>query len=138
MCRNEEKGDKVFTETAKALSAFHMTNKTFAKYKNVQPYIGKPRIKFCKIDKPEGTNKSTWVIPKTKEAGPGSYATELAIVKSQWGAVKGPVKATSPNVCFVDKYKNQFKHVPGAGAYQKVDDYVKTLHKDATYNCKHQ
>lgn len=91
-----------------------------------------------KIDKPEGSNKSTWVIPKSKEPGPGSYSTELAIVQTQWGAIKCPIKATAPLVTFVDKYKKQFTHVPGAGAYEKVDNYVQTLHKDETYFNKHQ
>lgn len=127
----------MFTENAKALQFFHKTDRTFAKYKNVNPFIGKPRIKAIKIDKPEGSNKSTWVIPKSKEPGPGSYGTELAIVKTQWAAIKGPIKATSPNVNFVDKYKKQFTHVPGAGTYEKLDNYAKILHKDETYFNKH-
>ena len=91
-----------------------------------------------KIDKPEGSIKSTWVSPKSKEPGPGSYGTEQAMIKTQWAAIKCPVKATDPKVCFVDKYKKQFTHVPGAGTYEKVDNYAKILHKDESYFNKHQ
>lgn len=131
--RDEDRADKVFTETAKAVQNFHKTDRTFGKYKNINPFIGKRRIFAARIDKPEGSNKSTWIIPKSKEPGPGTYPIETAIVKTQWGNIHGPIKATTPNVCFVDKYKQLFKHVPGAGTYDKVNEYHKVLHKDTNF-----
>lgn len=66
----------VFTESAKADTTYHRTDRTFAKYKNVNPFIGKNRILAAHMGKPEGSNVQTWVIPKSKDPGPGSYKVE--------------------------------------------------------------
>lgn len=119
-----------FTDEAKADTNFHRTDKTFAKYKNVNPFVGKSRSLAARIGKPDESNKQTWVIPKSKEPGPGSYKVEESIERMRWAAIKGSTKTSAPKVCFVDAIKKRFKDVPGAGAYEKVDNYFKVLHKD--------
>lgn len=56
---------------------------------------------------------------------PGSYNVEGSFIKTQWGAVPGPTKRTSKNVCFVDKHKDLFKQNPGPDYYKKIDDGLK-------------
>ncbi len=122
----------VFTDDAKGLQAFLKTDRTFAKYNKVNPYFGKKRILEARIDKPDGPNKSSWVIPKSKEPGPGSYEVEKAIIKCVQPNIKGPIKATDPKVCFVDTYKKRYKSVPGAGAYEE-DKFYKKVYKDPAF-----
>lgn len=124
----------MFIDSAIADQGFRVTDKVFAKYKNINPYFGRERTRQTKIYAPEpNSNKSTWVIPKSPEPGPGSYKIEEATKKSQWPQVLGSMKQTSKNVCFVDVIKNRTVKYPGVGKYENDDKYHHKLTKDPNF-----
>ena len=69
--------------------------------------------------------------------GPGSYDVPKAIKEAQWGSVKGPIKQSETLVCFTEKNSKIYKHFPGVGHYQNVDNHAAVLQKDREFRRTH-
>ena len=91
----------------------------------------KPKLFAATIGK--APPKTAWAIPKMDGPAPGSYETAEAISKTQWRGVESTPKRTDKLVCYVDKHKNLYKHVPGPAHYKDVDNHATVLHKDKVY-----
>ena len=106
-----------------------MTDRTFANLKNIKPFFGKRRTLTTTIYKPEADGKSTWLIPKSKDPGPGSYKVEEAEKKTR-PHVHGSLKNNDKKVCFFDEMKKRKMFVPGAGKYDADDKVKHKIHRD--------
>ena len=104
---------------------------------NPKSTITKPRHLAASIGKPStAKGTSLWAIPKSNEPGPGAYETVEAIKNSQWAKVKGTSKKTEFPLCFTDKHKNMFSHVPGSGHYKQVETAQARTSKDINFKYK--
>ena len=75
--------------------------------------------------------RNTWVIPKSKDPGPGSYKVEEAIKRGTWAAVKGPYKGIDKKVSFFDEHKKKYLHIPGPG--KNKNEITKFMARDTNY-----
>ena len=132
--RQEEKRVH-FTDNQKWLNSFNSAKLSCPKkdynpnFKHVKPRLKSANFASRNDEKPT----STWIIPKEDAPGPGSYNTSEAIVKQQWGQIKGQFKQGDFPLSFIKQRIKQFEHVPGSGHYKTLEAAEKKASQDKRY-----